>query len=612
MRLRGSWVLVLAMGCAEHFPLPMTAAQLDAYDSGAALVAYLGQAQASDAVCDVHGKGPHISGLDADGKAALVDSIVDGKVDPELWRHCATTLLRSLPQPDRALLVDAVGRGYRKLIRRSDFETSPAAQARMSAMQRFYVDRKHGLDGNPLVDDKLFAELRLAIGQHRLGEVATRFGQELLEAVDLEHGMWLGQPVTVAVLDSLSASHDEQALQRFSRRLSSAELRDEARRRVIRLHIAASPFAEVRANAATVESTLMAHGNNPLSLPVHPPRRAWFDPSHMPMRGVLVRQQTWQQTATLLGYRGDQPGVSVMPELALRGALLVEVDGISRPVTLCAPKQDLDPSPCVNATDVKVENPVAYLDHGGVFHFVEHLTMADALMLGQMHDKFVLPVSVGGQRLCSFEWRLYYERPADFVVVGGTGGNGPALQITADHRDPLRYVFTVAFEGFRYLAVVEKPDIGSYAIESQGGQGAVGSSGSTGFSGSSGGTCENGGAGGPGGPGGSGGPAGNGGDVHVRVLCTPATCPEAVEVLRHTMTSAGGSGGPGGNGGDGGPGGYGGSSRSPVTHTDSDGNTITDDPGCSAGSTGPSGPSGSNGPSGPNGQPGRVDLLYGD
>jgi len=165
-----------------------------------------------------------------------------------------------------------------------------------------------------------------------------------------------------------------------------------------------------------------AYGITPLLLDEHAPMRGWVDPQKVPMRGVLVRQQVWQQTAKLLGYSGDRPGVSVLPEMKLRGALMVEVVGVSRPVTLCGHAKDLDPSPCISIQDVRLDNAAAYLDQGSAFHFVEHVAMRDAVNLAQMRDRFVLPVSVGGQQLCAFDWRLYY--PDDLVFTGREPGTG--------------------------------------------------------------------------------------------------------------------------------------------------------------------------------------------
>jgi hypothetical protein len=337
MRLVGVLFAVAACG-APQFPLPMTAAQLAGYDSGPALVAYLGQPDAAPTVCDLRARGPHLSLFDDDKLRWLVRGLTDGLVAPELWRRCANTVLSSEIPDVAAALLDAVGRGYRALIRRSELETDPSLQARLVAAQRLYIERKNGIDGHARVDEPLVAELRRALDRHRLGPLATRMGDELIAAVDLEHGRWLDRPVDVAVIDQLFAAGDEPTLRRFIDRLPQAELRDAARRRVIRLHIAASPFIEVRQNAAPIEEQLVAHGNNPISLARHAPVRGFLDTAQVPWRGVVVRQQLPQQTATLLGFGADGPNVSVLPELKLRGALMLELGGVSRPVTLCAPR----------------------------------------------------------------------------------------------------------------------------------------------------------------------------------------------------------------------------------------------------------------------------------
>jgi hypothetical protein len=603
MRLALFCVLV-AGGCAQRFALPMTAADLAAYDSGPALVAYLGQPDASPTVCNLGANGPHLQTLDGDARHALVRGLADGAVPLESWRRCVGALVRSAPPAAVAALVDEIGRGYRTLIRRADFEKMPALQDRLRTLQRFYLERNNGYDGDPVVDARLFAELRRALAAHRLGPTATAFGEELVEGFDLEHGSWRGRAVDAAMIEALYAARDEPTLRRFVDRLPAPALRVEARRRVIRLHIASSPFAEVRADAAAVETALLTSGINALSLPAHPPLRGWLDLPKVPMRGVLVRQNLWEQTATLLGFAGDRPGVSVLPELQLRGALLMELQGVSRPVTLCAPPRALDPSPCVASHEVTLDNPAAYLDKGGAFHFVDHVAMRDAVALAQMGDRFVLPVSVSGRRLLTFDWSLYYERPADLVF-----DDGPALHVFVDHRDPARFRFTVAGGGSQYLAVVENGDAAGFHVVSRGARGEGGESGSSGASGSSGGECESGGDGGAGGDGGRGGDGGDGGEIVVELACGDRPCEDARMLLAATILSEGGAGGRGGSGGPGGAGGSGGSARSATTHTDGDGNQVTDDPGCSAGSSGSSGPSGSDGPPGRSGRPGRVRIV---
>jgi hypothetical protein len=401
--------------------------------------------------------------------------------------------------------------------------------------------------------------------------------------------------------------------------LPRPDLRDEARRRVIRMHIGASPFPEVREHAAAVEDVVMQRGGNPLSLSEHPPQSGRLDPLKVPVRGVLVRQHVFQQTATLLGYSGEKPGLSVLPELSLRGALFVQTQGLSRAVTLCAPAEELDPSPCVAVESVTLENPVAYLDKDGAFHFVESLPMHDAVNLAQLRDKFLLPVLVAGKRLLSFEWSLYYERPEDVVLAGPTpGSGGPNLNVYADHRDPNRFIFTISGPSGPMLAVVENPDAAMFHIVSAGARGYTGQAGYAGQPGSpgtdgmsascpgmSGGNGSPGGPGGNGGPGGPGGPGGDGGDVEVELACTRGYCRDATVLLQSTVASVAGPGGYGGRGGPGGPGGQGGAGGSGTSCTNADGTSTY----LSGGSAGYNGPNGANGQDGPPGQPGRPGRV---
>jgi hypothetical protein len=53
-------------GCAQRFELPMTAAEAAAHGTGAALVAYLGQPDASASMCDLRGTGPHLFAVSPD------------------------------------------------------------------------------------------------------------------------------------------------------------------------------------------------------------------------------------------------------------------------------------------------------------------------------------------------------------------------------------------------------------------------------------------------------------------------------------------------------------------------------------------------------------------
>ncbi len=551
-------------------------------DKGPALVAYLGQKDASATVCDAGAKGPHLGALDQDAREAFVRGLVDGHVPPEAWRRCANSLLKSGSKDDAASLLDTVGHSYKSLLKNGDLDKMPVLQARLQAMQALYLDRKTGTAGHADVLGPMFDDLRKALDAKRLGPTATKFGSELLVAVDMERGLFRGKRVDDATMDDLARTGDEANLRLFVDRLPDARLRDEAKRRVIRIHIAASPFPEVKNDAAKVEETVMRLGRNPISIADHPVTNAWVEPSKMPIVGVLVRQHVWQQTATLLAQTQASPTVSVLPELRLRGALVFNAKDISRPITLCSAPRDLDPSPCVSVDDAKLENPVAYLDKGSAFHFVDQLAMRDAIALSSGKDKFEMPVSVGGQRLLTLEWHFSYERPEDMVFSNSqAGANGPPLAVVANHSDPARYLFSVSSPIGTFLAAVEDPDANAFHIASAGAQGESGESGSAGSDGSSGGECQNGSDGGPGGDGGPGYAGGNGGQVVVDVMCSDAACTDAVASLRSMVTSRGGPGGPGGAGGPVGSVVSGGSAGHDTVTTDADGNTTTT-PGCSA------------------------------
>ena len=607
-------------GCAPAFPHPMTAEDLVRLDSGAALVAYLGQPDASPAVCDARTSGPRLAHFDESTLRSLIDGLTAGRVDPGLWRRCVDGALDGASTEEAAMLVDAVGRGYRALIKDGDLETSPALQGRLTAMQTFYIERPNGLDGHPKVMGPIVADIGKALDRHKLGPVATKLAIEMLAIVDLERGLYGGRPVDVALLDDLDSRGQETLLRRFNDRLPTKALRDEARRRVVRLEIAASPYAEVRADGQQVEARVVAQGINRISLAQQPASGATLDPQKIGLHGVLVRQDVWHQTATLLGTR-DRPGVSVLPELSLRDALWVTVAGLSRPVTLCRSPRTLDPSPCIGGDDVKIDSPLAYLDRGDAFHFVDHIGAAVAAGLAHAGHALTLPVSVGGRRVLSFEWPLWFQRPEN-LILSAPSGRGPDLKIAVDNTDPSRFSFTVSGGGSRYRAVVEKADLPAFRLVSRGAAGGAGATGSSGTDGSagldgssarspsmSGSNGGRGGDGGNGGPGGDGGPGANGGDIQVQIDCGVVGCaPEVLDSLRRIITSEGGPGGPGGSGGSGGRGGRGGSGGSGTSCFDSSGGSSTSLGGGNSGMNGSDGANGSSGADGSAGRPGQVGF----
>jgi hypothetical protein len=583
--------------------MPMTAADMVAYHSGAAVVAYLGQPDASPAVCDLRARGPHVAAFTEDVRGALVGGLVDGKVAPAVWSRCVQVAFEWMPIDDASSLVDASLNAYVKLLDSGSLRSNPAVAERAATLQRLYLDRRAGLEGHPAVVTSVLAKLRELLAKKDLSPIARSFALEVVATADIAHGTWQGKTVDVAMMDALAAAGNEMTLSRFAQRLPQAELRREAGRRIVRIHIALSPFAEVRDHAEAVEDAVMRTGHNRVMLTDHALVRAWFDATAT-VRGVLVRQNVWQQSATLLGFDAGRSTLSVLPELSFRGSLWAEVNGVSRPITLCPDRRAFDPTPCIDVADVSLGNAFAYLDESGTFHLRDNVAEKE-LVAWASRDSFALPISLAGKAAVSLQWGLVFERPEPLEFVGrSAGARGPDVNVRVDHPNANRYVF----EANGFIAIVQQADLAAYHVGSIGGRGASGVSGRAGTNGSSGSQCSDGGQGGDGTDGGNGGNGGDGGNVRATIACAAGNCD--VELLRQVMFSVGGDGGAGGSGGAGGFGGSGGSSKSQQTHTDSNGNTVVDDPGCAAGSTGPQGQRGRDGAPGAPGRPGHVSVDF--
>ncbi len=598
-----SFVLA-AIGCGPTFTLPMTADQLLQLNSGPALVAYLSQPDASPSVCDLRARGPHLLAFNDEVHSALVDGFVKGRIEPVMWRRCIELVIKNMPPTQVASLFDELLRAYQSMVKSDHLQSDPAFAERVATIQRLYLERAEGLDGHPAVTTAIFDDLRGALAKQKLGPVGKSFAEEVIGTVDVTHGNWQGRAVDVPLMDTLAAAGNAMTLERFASRLPQPGLREQAARRLVRIHIALSAFDEVRKDAAKVEEAVVRDGHNRVVIAEHKLVRAWFDDKKTPVRYVVVRQHVWDRTATLLGSGEDRPGLSVLPELAFRGSLFAELKGVSRPVTLCGAAQKLDPTPCIAVTDVALDNPLAYLDDGGV-HFRDNIAENEVVPLAA-NAGFSLPVRLANQPAAALQWGLGFEKPDDLdFEAPSAGGRGPDLEVRVDHPNRDRYVYTVSSpQGF--AAVVQAADLGAFHVDSRGGTGQSGATGHTGSTGTAGSQCSAGGPGGNGGPGGDGGNGGNGGNIHVVIACQAAVCD--VGAVERTIASIGGYAGAGGSGGQGGQGGQGGTAKSQTTHTDSTGATVVDDAGCSAGANGASGASGSRGSDGRPGSPGRVSV----
>lgn len=447
-----------------------------------------------------------------------------------------------------------------------------------------------------------------ARGPH-LAAVNARVRDDLIDG--LSDGR-IPPPVWRQCVDAISRSADRE---------TKAALFDAVRDALAkhRLDSVASRYATAYIADGVVEKTLMSTSVNRVSVDEHPVLRGWIDDTVRTARVVLVRQDVEHQTSTLVGSYDDDGVISVLPQLSLRGALHLELQGMDRPVTLCAPPEALDPSPCVPATEVSLGNPLAYLESDGTIRFVERITASQALQLAAHQERFVVPVMVHGQQLTALDWGLRFVTPNELVFAGGLpGANGPDLRIRLDVLAANRLSYTVSRGGRQYIAIVERERWRDFDVSTQGAGGASGMNGSDGrdgfnglpgqnascpsFAATNGGRGEDGAAGEDGKPGANG---GDGGKVLVEIHASGAQANELAALVSRTVASRGGAGGMGGNGGRGGRGGSGGSGGLGATCVDADGHTTF----LSGGMAGFSGNDGRSGLSGMPGSPGRDGAV---
>jgi hypothetical protein len=280
-------------------------------------------------------------------------------------------------------------------------------------------------------------------------------------------------------------------------------------------------------------------------------------------------------------------------------------------VTLCGSTRDLDPTPCLDPSALRVGSRLLSVDPNGGLVFVDHARLVDLLPLVAAPDLSV-PFAAGGRDLATLHLGVWFEKPGDMPFAGGQ-----PLVVDVDARAERRLVYQVSGHGFAYTVVVERPDVPAFRVDSLGVPGPAGRDGLPGLDGApgrpgtpaacpstAGGPGERGFDGGIGQPGGPGGPGGRGGDITLRVACGGRDCTALLADLGRAIHSVGGPGGAGGHGGLGGHGGQGGQGgpAAGCTAKGDDGNWSVQT--VAAGAKGPDGNDGLRGPEGPPGPPG--------
>ncbi|MDW8283970.1 MAG: collagen-like protein [Myxococcales bacterium] len=557
-------------------------------DPGRVLVEEMASAGASLDLCDpgaIRSRVPRLIRAGTAGVDDLVYGLRHGSIEPAVWRRCAARVLEGLPPPLARRMLRAMGLAYRALLRAPDLSSNRRRREQLMALHQVFLERPTGLDPEPGDLLPLLAELRDAMSRGLLGRLAVRYGQDLLDGVEqLPRGMWQGRPVTEETLDALPAPYRESLWRRFARRLPQASLREAARRRIVELHLAESPWIGGE-QAGEVRETVLARGHYPVSLERYPLRTARLE--HLPLRGLLIEQDVAAQRARVQA-EGDKGRSGPPPPLALRDLLRLELTGLPGPVRLCPPPRvldiDLDVTPCVPPSALRPAHPLLSLDADGTLQLPGTLDMAALAQLALGGEALPLALEVGGSRVEIGRVPLHILPPAErdralfrFGGRGPPGAPGPPLRVEVDHSVPAHLVLTVQGEGRVLTVVLGRAHLGSFQIVTAGSPGAPGAPGSDGRPGQPGqpgrpascplGPGQQGLPGGPGGPGepggeggmgGRGGPGGDGGEIVVRVRCGERSCAETIRLLQGVLRSQGGPGGPGGRGGRGGRGGPGG------------------------------------------------------
>ncbi|MDX2009494.1 MAG: hypothetical protein SFW67_04860 [Myxococcaceae bacterium] len=576
--------------CVPTFPASYGLANLQADSSkwpGDALLHFISRPGNSPSACLAQ----HLERTDD----ALIDPFVRGlerdAITPDVWARCSITLLPTLPPASRQRFFNRLAPLTRERLEASD-------TARVIAVQRV-------LSARPREPSEDLERLRRDVTALPIKGASTRRALDaLIRTLELDEGLLEGAPLTT---DRLATLDDERLLRETEVRAPTAELRTAARRRVVRLHLAASSMREVKDRAEAAEAAVMATGRWRQALASLPP--AVVQPP-LTLRTALRASQDIDAQVARLSIDGEPPRIDLRP-LVRFGV------GWSEPLPLCAPPDALDVTPCIDAAEVKLGTGFATLDADGTLVLLERLAMTDLVALTRAGFGLVVPLLLAGRQVQVLQVPLTILEPPSSWFEGAAATRGPAVNVVVVPSTQGLLVEAVAEGGQRRRFVLPR---GATAFEfgSRGGAGVMGRSGTPGFNGSTGsngtsascpgspgGSGGRGGDGGPGGTGGPGGPGGDGGPVTVELVCG-ATCQDE-PFVRAVFKSRGGLGGPGGPGGAGGRGGSGGSGGM-GTSCYSNGRT-TSVSGGSAGASGSNGPPGATGPRGPPGVDGDVSVV---
>lgn len=338
----------------------------------------------------------------------LLNAVAEGRVPRAAAAACVVSGWLQLSAADGT----RVGAGFANVYGRASAAPERALQ---EALQAALLARPVA-DLAALATRGLEGQARAALSAS-LQPSARALADELLAALELAQDHYQGEPLTVARLETL----DEATLAVILRRLADPGLVRAAQRELIARRARRSEFVEVREHVEAVVDAVLSRGSNVVELRAHPVRSLCVEALRQPW---LLKQEPELQRASLVSWGAAQTSAS----LPLRNVLWVELEGLSRPVTLCAGPAELEPSPCLSAGDVRGELarvPVVdgSLQLGGVS------TTSVLLPLLRSAAELRVPVRVD-QQTVDVVLALSIIAPEPIILSApGVGTRGPAVHV---------------------------------------------------------------------------------------------------------------------------------------------------------------------------------------
>lgn len=577
-------------------------------DPRRALLNYLSQPNADGRVCSSAAK-PRAHGIDAKVLKAVVKALDKDKLKRGATLTCLELVLAELPDAEREDTLMFVASRYAKAL----------SQDRARTLHKLVMKvASQPADAAILANTR--KQLKTKLASKSYSHTSAREAAAFVDMLGLLVGEWQGELVE---RETILAETDRHRLRLFAEKLPDEALARLARGQLIRLEAQASTYPEVTDNLDSVVEGVLNTGRNALDLESHTIVSANFDTARAPLHRLKVKQRTMAGSATLFASRAGSE--TLMPVLDIKDWLQFEIEGISKAVTLCRPRGENHPDPCVEAKNLQVDERIMSLDDDGLLTLRDTLSIRDAIRFLSEGGGLDINVHRGERTLASVTLPMYFQTPEPFIREGRVGAKGPSLIVDIGQVGE-HLIFKVSEGGEAWTLVVHEDGLSTFRIASRGGQGQAGTRGQGGSMGRSGtrgtnahcpsgnaGRGGNGTRGGDGRNGGHGHPGGDGGNITVKIHCGQACADlrSSWPAIIESLPGKGGAGGQGGQGGSGGRGGDGGSATTCRVTSGYGDNKRTTTKSLSSGMRGSSGirgTRGSKGAPGPQGKAGRVTI----